>query len=33
MLRTHAAGSLRATDAGRTVTLAGWWPGAGTTAA
>ncbi|HRD14399.1 MAG TPA: aspartate--tRNA ligase, partial [Mycobacterium sp.] len=24
MLRTHAAGSLRATDAGRTVTLAGW---------
>ena len=24
MLRSHSAGSLRATDAGKTVTLAGW---------
>ena len=24
MIRTHDAGTLRATDAGRTVTLAGW---------
>ena len=33
MIRTHEAGTLRASHAGERVVLAGGWRGAGTTAA